>query len=320
MDPNGKLARHEPIFIVLNAGSGSQDAEKTRATIEGVLRDAGQRYEFHIAENPRRLAATAQHAVDLARRQRGVVVAAGGDGTLNAVAQVVLPSGRPFGVLPQGTFNYFGRTHGIPTDTLEAVECLLRATVQPVQVGLINGRVFLVNASVGVYPEVLEDREVYKSKFGRNRFVALWAGIATIMREHRDLLLELERQGKAVTMRTATLFAGNNQLQLEQIGVPGSDAVRRGQLVLIAVRPSGKLTMLKLLIRGAVGQLGTAENVISFPFKRLTVRLRHPLLRRRIKIATDGEIDWVDMPLVIEASPTPLALLLAPTNNDPTKK
>jgi diacylglycerol kinase family enzyme len=310
MDANGKISRDDPIFIVLNPGSGNQDAESRRATIEGLLREAGQRHEFHIARNPPQLEATARNAVELAHRQEGIVVAAGGDGTINAVAQIVLGARLPFGVLPQGTFNYFGRAFGIPTDTTAAVQGLLRANVEPVQVGIINDRIFLVNASVGFYPEVLEDREFYKSRFGRNRFVALCAGIATIMREHRQLVLDLEHDGRSTRMSTATLFAGNNQLQLKQIGAPQADIAGNGQLVLIAVRPGGKLALVQLLIRGALGQLGSAENVISFAFKHLTVRLRRPSMRRRIKIATDGEIAWVRPPLVIQVSPTPLALLV----------
>jgi diacylglycerol kinase family enzyme len=316
MDANGKISREDPIFIVLNAGSGSQDAENRQATIAALLREAGQRYEFHIAKNPQWIEAMARRAVELAHRHQGIVVAAGGDGTINAIAQIALSSGRPFGVLPQGTFNYFGRTFGIPTDTAAAVQALLRASVKPVQVGTINDRVFLVNASVGFYPEVLEDREFYKSRFGRNRFVALCAGMATIMREHRQLLLELEHEGQSSIIRTSTLFAGNNQLQLEQIGIPQADVAGHGQLVLIAVRPGGKPALFKLLIRGALGQLGSAENVSSFAFKRLTVRLRRPAMRRRVKIATDGEIAWVRPPLVIQVSPTPLALLV-PADHEP---
>jgi diacylglycerol kinase family enzyme len=309
MDATEKIAREDPVFVVLNAGSGSQDVEQTRATAEAVLRDAGQRCEFHVAENPRQIAATAERVVKLAQQQRGIIVAAGGDGTINTVAQSVLHSGRPLGVLPQGTFNYFARSHGIPVDTAEATKILLQAVVQPVQVGLINGRLFLVNASVGIYPELLEDREFYKSRFGRNRFVALCAGVLTILREHRDLVLELEHEGKASTMHTATLVTGNNQLQLKEIGIPEAHAVTRGELVLVAVRPSSKTAILGLLIRGALGQLGNAENVVSFAFKRLAIHVRRPS-RRRVKIATDGEVGWLELPLVIEVSPTPLSLLM----------
>jgi diacylglycerol kinase family enzyme len=250
--------------------------------------------------------------VELAQQQGGVVVAAGGDGTINSVAQLVLAAGLPFGILPQGTFNYFSRTHGIPSGTAEATRTLLAAIVQPVQVGLINHRVFLVNASLGFYPQLLEDREAYKKRLGRSRIVALWAGIMTIAREHRQLVLELEHEGNVRTMRSATLIAGNNRLQLEQLGIPEAVALRDGQLVAIAVRPVSKLGMFGLLLRGALGQLGDAENVVSFAFKRLTVRLRRRLRRRRVKIATDGEVAWLDLPLVFQVSPKPLLLLVPP--------
>ena len=80
------------------------------------------------------------------------------------------------GVVPQGTFNYFARTHGIPADQTEAVGLLLRAAPTPVQVARINDRVFLVNASLGLYPDLLEDREAFKARFGRSRGVAFVAG------------------------------------------------------------------------------------------------------------------------------------------------
>jgi diacylglycerol kinase family enzyme len=301
-----------PLFIVLNAGSGRGDARARQATIQGVLEDAGRRHEFLIVEDSRQIASVARDAVEMAQDQHGIVVAAGGDGTINAVAQAVLSSGRPFGILPQGTFNYFGRTHGIPTDTAEASKVLLAASVRLVQVGLINNRVFLVNASVGMYPQLLEDREAYKKQFGRSRIVALWSGIMTMLREHRQLVLQLEQEGKARIVRTTTLVAGNNMLQLEQIGIPEAGALRQGELVAITIRPVSTLGMLGLLIRGALGHLGDAENVVSFAFKRLTVRLWRAYGRRRIKIGTDGEITWLSLPLVFEVAPNPLRLLVPP--------
>jgi len=112
----GTVERLPPLFIVLNAGSGHGDKAAIRATIEGVLTEAGRAYEMIVVEDPRELAAIARRTVETARAAGGVVVAAGGDGTLNTVAQATLGSGCAFGVLPQGTFNYFGRRHGILHD------------------------------------------------------------------------------------------------------------------------------------------------------------------------------------------------------------
>ena len=120
-----------PLFIVLNAGSGRGNSGATRAAIAEVLDAAGREYSVLVVDDPRTLQATAEQAVALARAACGVVVAAGGDGTLNTVAQAVLGSGCAFGVLPQGTFNYFGRSHGIPQDTAEAMQVLLQSPAQP---------------------------------------------------------------------------------------------------------------------------------------------------------------------------------------------
>jgi diacylglycerol kinase family enzyme len=308
--PKSAVGREDPVFIVLNVGSGRGDAEVRKATIQGVLEEAGRSHEFLVVDDPRQLSVVTRRAVELAQQQQGIVVAAGGDGTINTVAQAVWESGRPFGVLPQGTFNYFGRTHGISEDLTEATKGLLRAKVQPVQLGLINGHVFLVNASLGLYPQLLEDREAYKKQFGRSRLVAMWAGLVTLLRERHQLAIQLEHAGKAQTVRTTTLVVGNNVLQLEQLGIPEAGALQQGQLVAITVRPVGSLAMVWLLVRGALGQLGEAENVRSFAFKRLTVRLRHSYGRRQIKVAMDGEVTWLSLPLVFEVAPTPLLLLV----------
>jgi diacylglycerol kinase family enzyme len=184
--------------------------------------------------------------------------------------------------------------------------------VQPVQVGLVNARLFLVNASVGLYPQLLEDREAYKKQFGRSRLVAVWAGIMTIVRGYSPLVLQLDHEDHAQVVHTPTLVVGNNELQLAALGIPEVSALRQGQLVAITLRPVGTLAMVWLLLRGALGRLGEAEDVLSFAVNRLTVRLWRPYGRHRLKVATDGEVTWLRLPLVFEVAPTPL-LLLVPT-------
>jgi diacylglycerol kinase family enzyme len=296
-----------PFFIVFNPGAGNRDAATTEATVRGVLAQAGRCHDLWRVEDPRQLPMLAQRAVERARQQQGAVVAAGGDGTINAVAQAALNSGCPFGVLPQGTFNYFSRTHGIPLDTTEATTALLEGIIRPVQVGLLNDRVFLVNASLGLYPKLLEEREAYKQQFGRRRLVALWAGVVTLLRAHRPLRLHLEHAGEVRVMRTSTVVVGNNPLQLQQLGLPEARAVQQGQLAAIAVRPIGPLAMGWLLLRGALGQLGDADHIVHFACERLTVQ---PYGRRRIKVAMDGEVAWLDTPLVFRVAPHPLQLLV----------
>lgn len=299
-----------PCFVVLNAASGSQQARDAREVIARHLGDAGCEFHIDVVSDPSRLPQAARRAVAQASREAGVVVAAGGDGTLNAVAQAVLGNDCLFGVVPLGTFNYFARTHGIPTDVAAATRLLGTGQAHPVQAGLVNGRIFLVNASLGLYPQLLEDRETYKRQFGRRRWVAWWAGLVALLREHRQLHIWLEHAGHGQRIRTPTLFIGNNALQLSQLGLDEAVAVQhQGLLAGLMLEPMSTGSMLWLGLRGALGQLGEASQVRSFVFRQLGVRPALPYGRRGIKVAVDGEIHRLQAPLTFEVAGSPLMLL-----------
>ena len=304
-----RAAKNGPLFVVLNSASGSNDSNAERQVLADVFNNAGRAFEFLQFDNPANIASVSAKAVALAQEKGGVVVAAGGDGTINAVAAAVLRSGCPFGVLPQGTFNYFGRANAIPQDARAAAAALLGASISPVTVGEVNGRVFLVNASLGLYPQLLEDREAWKQQFGRSRLVAFASGLATIFRARGQLKLEIEMAGETTALRTPTLFIGNNHLQLAQVGIHAAhaDAVNRGELAGIAVRPIGTLALFGLLARGVIGRLGDADHIDSFSFRKLKVVMRG---KRRVKVATDGEITWMKPPLVFQVADTPLLLMV----------
>lgn len=300
-----------PLFVVMNAGSGHGDTQSSIDIVREKLAQSGRQHEIYLIENPQQLPILAERAARKASECSGAVVGAGGDGTLNAVAQHAYAVDRPFGVLPQGTFNYFGRTHHIPEDTAAALDALLQAVPRPTQVGQVNGQLFLVNASLGLYPKMLENREAVKQQFGRTRAIALVSSAITFLRDYRALLLQIDCDGVEKVLHTSTLFVGNNALQLEQVGIEEAEAVP-GQLAAVSVRPSKKTAMLSLLLRGAIGKLGASDQIDSFAFTRLLVRPRLPYGRRRIKVAIDGEICWFNTPLTFEVAPRPLQLLLPP--------
>ena len=304
-----QAAKSGPLFVVLNAASGHKDTDAERQVLADVFTSAGRAFEFLQFDDPASIARVSAKAVASAKAKGGVVVAAGGDGTINAVAAAVLRSGCPFGVLPQGTFNYFGRTHAIPQDARAAACALLGASVSPVTVGQVNGRVFLVNASLGLYPQLLEDREAWKQQFGRSRMVAFASGLVTLLKARGQLKLDIELAGQTSALRTPTLFIGNNYLQLSQVGIDEAhaQAVNRGALTGIAVRPIGTLALLGLLARGVIGRLGDADNINSFSFRKLKVTMRG---KRLVKVATDGEITWMTPPLIFEVADTPLLLMV----------
>jgi diacylglycerol kinase family enzyme len=307
-NPPPAPSRAMPLFVVMNARSGSGDADEAQEQMRAIFTEAGQAHEFLLSDRPSNIPAMAKQAVAKARERGGAVIAAGGDGTINSVAGAVLPLGLPFGIVPQGTFNYSSRAHGIPLDTQEAARALLNAQLRPVQVGLVNDRIFLVNASLGLYPQLLQDREEYKRQFGRTRAVALFAGLRSLMQDHRQLSLEIEHDDERELVRTPTLFVGNNPFQLEKIGLPEAEDVQRRKLAAIIVRAHRPSSLLWLALRGALGQLAEARNVRDFSFRQMTV---NPWLgsRRPIKVAVDGEVTTLQAPLTFKVAPQSLWLM-----------
>jgi diacylglycerol kinase family enzyme len=308
--PNPVLAREKPFYIVLNTRSGSGAARETQTVMHEILQAAGQRHEFLLIEDTREVQATAQRAAHAAKENDGAVIVGGGDGTINAAAHAVLESGRPFGVVPQGTFNYLSRTYDVPNDPAAATQALLHARLRPVQVGTINDRIFLVNASLGLYPRLLEEREQATRQFGRSRAIALWSGLATLLKGHRQLTLEIEHDEQRETVRTPTVFVGNNPLQLERIGLPEADDVERHRLAAVVVRPVSTRELLWLALRGALGQLGEDRNVRNFPFRKLRVS-GVGRARGTLQVAIDGEIVRMRTPLTFAIAERPLMLMVA---------
>lgn len=303
-----------PLQFVVNAAAGAHDVQAKQAVIEAALAAAGRTGELRVCR-PAELSQVAAAAAQQALAQHTAVVAVGGDGSLNTVAQAAHAAGCPMGVVPYGTFNYFARTHGIPTDPAEAVRLLLASQPQPVQVAGINDRLFLVNASLGIYPELLRDRETFKARFGRSRWVAFVAACSTLLKAQRRLCLHIEQGNTVRDVQTLTLFVGNNRLQLQQFGAEPPDTLSgtpgHGSMAALMLRPIGTLAMANLLLHGAMGRLGEAAGVEGFEFHHLVIRPRLAPDQGEMVVAFDGEVARMRAPIDIRVLPRPLYLLQA---------
>lgn len=295
-----------PITVLVNANSGSRDKTAACMAIDNVLGEAGRDVELCLARRPRDLPLLARQAADA---RPGILVAAGGDGTLNAVASVAHARGLPFAVLPLGTFNYFARNLGIPLDGTSAARVIAEGCVRRVAIGQVNGRLFLNNASIGLYRRLIEHREAHKRRFGRNRLVALLSALVTLLREHRSYRLRLEIDGRPVTLSSLMVFFGRNALQMEQLGLDEALCVARGELAVLALREVDRMDLLALALRGALARLETAENLRQYCAWKVHVD-RLDGSNRRIRVALDGELVDCMLPLVVETVPDALQVIV----------
>jgi diacylglycerol kinase family enzyme len=302
------------LLFVINAAAGALDVEAKRAVIQSALAAHGRKGEL-LTCLPADLARVATEAAAAAVARNTAVIAVGGDGSLNTVAQAAHAAGCAMGVIPFGTFNYFARTHNIPTEPSAAARQVLQARPMPVQVGSINDRVFLVNASLGIYPELLQDREAFKARFGRSRWVAFVAACATLLRAQRRLGLHIEMGTAVRDVQTLTLFVGNNRLQLQQFGAEPEDTLPGtpgdGSLAALMLRPIGTLSMLGLMLHGAMGRLGEAAGVEGFEFQHMVVKPTLSAGHKEVVVAFDGEVARMRAPIDIRVLDKPLYLLQA---------
>ncbi len=306
-----------PLYFLLNAASGSHHAEETCAAIEQAMAGSKRSFRLITLEPQGDTGVRIKAAVEEACAAGAIVVAAGGDGTISGVAQELLNTGCPLGVLPEGTFNYFARGLGMVEETRTAVQQLLRSTPTPIQVGTVNNHIFLVNASLGLHPQILADREGFKAKLGRHRLVAMLAGLYTLAQRPHHLTLRLTGDTGEVSTRTPSLFVGNNPLQLDQLGLEVSPAAQnmptlRDGLMAVVLKHASNLQLYRLALKGALGSLGEDEQLSLSTFKRLIVQPRPRWRYRSVEVALDGEIKRMRTPLHFEAVPDALTVMLPP--------
>lgn len=214
-----------------------------------------------------------------------VVIAGGGDGTINAVAGELLGTGKRLGVLPLGTFNYFARDVGVPADLKEAFRTCFEGETRSVTVGEVNGRVFLNNASIGLYPVILAAREHTYRRWGRTRFLAYWSVFAALFRLRVNMKLTITSDGNRQIIRTPLLFVARNAIQLEEFRVPGVRCLSEDGLSVYALRSIGRLGLLRVAWHTLAGKLQ-----LHYDFEMVcTNALRVESRRMHRAVAFDGE-------------------------------
>ncbi|MCU0825899.1 MAG: hypothetical protein MUE52_00480 [Tabrizicola sp.] len=240
-----------------------------------------------------------------------IIVAAGGDGTVAGVAHALAGTDAALAVLPLGTFNYFARGLGLPEEIDAAARAILDGSSHFIAVGTLNGRVFLNNVSIGLYPAILEEREATYARFGRYRILAHLASLRTILRFQKPHRMDLFQDETRHRIRTPMLFVARSAYQLDQFGLEGADAISDDRFVMFLAHQQTRLGFLRLAWRLIRKRVDHGRDVIVSTPRRIIVAVRG---RRRISVALDGEKLRMQLPLKIRLSDHKLHVILPPQN------
>ena len=293
------------LHLLANRASGQGAGADLEALAAALCAARGARLQMHPVATPRDLEEAAAAAERAALADGGVVVAAGGDGTIRSVAQVLTGSEVPLAVVPVGTFNFFARNHHIPEDPRAALALALDGEPRPVDLGEVNGHVFLINASLGLYARAIAEREQSTARFGRKRLVVIASTLMSFLKGHPAVKLEIEAGGHTRRLRTPMVFIGNNALQLRDVALDVAGCMQQGRLAVVVMRPVGTLGMLRMTLNGLMRMLGEEENLLSFCADSLVIRRRH----WKMTVALDGELFRLATPLSIHRSTGALRLV-----------
>jgi diacylglycerol kinase family enzyme len=236
-----------------------------------------------------------------------IVVAAGGDGTVSAVAAELIGTGTPLAVLPLGTFNYFARGLGYSEDPEVAARQILAGSAHDIRVGTVNGTPFLNNASLGLYPHVLRERERTYGRWGRHRLAAHWSVLRSFMRFRHPLSITLDRGEGAETRQSALVFVARSAYQLERFGIEGGDVISDDAFAVLVARATTRARLARVIARLTARRAREGRDYDMLRASDMTIALHG---RDRALLAHDGEKRVEQSPFRFRMDPRPLTVVL----------
>lgn len=235
-----------------------------------------------------------------------VVVAAGGDGTVNAVASALAGTTAILGVLPAGTLNHFARDVKLPADLSDAVKTVVNGRAVQVDAAEVNGHVFVNNSSIGVYPNAVALREQLRQA-GYRKWTAMAIAAWRVFRTYRGLHVQVSVNGRAISTRTPFVFVGNNEYTIEGLKVGARDHLTSGQLFVYLAPQIHTRELPRLVLRSLFGYADTDGASEIIPTTELTITSTR---LRRLMVALDGETVAMDLPLRYKARPGALRVIV----------
>jgi diacylglycerol kinase family enzyme len=300
---DSRSAKHVPLPVILNRSSGGTSDDEIPERIREAFRTAGAEAEVRTANGGEELVALAREA---ASGESSIVVVAGGDGSVGSAFSVVAGSGKALGVLPLGTLNHFAKDLHIPLDLEAAAHNVVEGLALEVDVGEVNGRIFVNNSGLGLYPRIVRHREESRQKLGWGKWPALlWATLHTLHR-HRPIDVALSVDGSEIRRQTPFVFVGNNFYEMEGFNVGTRSRLDRGELSVYLAPGARPLDLVFFALRALVGLLRGTSGFEVLRTTELTIRPRTDPVR----VATDGELAMLRTPLRYRVLPRALHVIV----------
>lgn len=291
-----------PIEVIINAGSGSASVENTKLLLEEAFEAQSLPVNIQIAKSGTDIVDLAKKA---AKSKAEIIVAGGGDGTISAVAGEVIKAGKVLGVLPLGTLNNFSKDVQIPPDLMEAVRVITEKNIKQIDVGEVNGRMFINNSSIGLYPRIVL-RRVRQQRLGRSKWAAAAWAAWKVIRLSPLLKVKLMLHNMQFLRKTPFVFVGNNEYEMDFFNVGRRAKLDDGKLSVYFLKRGGRWGVMMLILRTIFGRLRQAKDFEIINTEEITIQTR----KKRLWVAFDGEVSKMTTPLNYKIIPQALRVIV----------
>lgn len=288
--------------MIVNGGSGSVLEGETEKSLRQRFIAHGVRANVHLAKTGPEIE---QLAAEAAESEAEIVVAGGGDGTISAVAAEVHRAGKVLGVLPLGTLNNFSKDLNVPQSLEGAVRVIAGRNVAEIDLAEVNGRLFLNNSSIGLYPRMVVKRE-QQQRLGYGKWrAAFWAWLR-IFTISPFLKVRIKLDGKEFLRKIPFVFVGNNEYEMDLYKIGRRKALDSGKLSLYFIHSGGRWGVTLLMWHTVTGSLKQWRDFEAVSTEEITIASS----KRRLLVAFDGEVAVIETPLRYRILPKALRVIV----------
>ncbi|MEO6034068.1 MAG: diacylglycerol kinase family protein [Verrucomicrobiota bacterium] len=245
--------------------------------------------------------------IHLEKRKKLTVVAAGGDGTISAVAGELAGTSALLGVIPMGTLNHFAKDLGLPLDIESALAVIKEGRVRSVDIAEADDRVFINNSSVGLYPHLVRLREHHQSRLRLSKGWAMLRAAATLLHRIPTLEVQLNVDGKKLVRHTPFVFVGNNQYHADGLKIGNRVCLDEGVLSIFTTHHVGRLGFFRLVLKAMFGLLHADKDFDSFK----VTEIRIDVSGHSHDVSFDGEVVRMKSPIHYRVRPKALQVIVS---------
>jgi diacylglycerol kinase family enzyme len=297
--------------VVLNRDSGTLkdgDAGEMADRIKDILREAGHEVVQYLVSGAE-IADTLKQARDTCDR----VFVGGGDGTISSAASIFAGSDTPLAILPLGTMNLFARALAIPLTLDEAVRALANGEERAIDVGDVNGEIFVHHVTLGLHPLMIftRERQQYASRLGKK-----WASLKVwwkLVRRAPRMRLRIAVDSDQFFVRTASVIIANNEFVERVGGVPHSETPDRGRLALYVANTRDWTELLAMSAEAGLGKWASNSKLDFHEGRKIVIVGERP----RMPVSVDGELISLTMPIEARIRPQTLKVIMPVPEGEP---